>query len=411
MTDSPAQARLSLLQSLENFHDLVAVEPLQPRQQIAEGAVMHWIRVAEGKESVQPRLTESGDAPASFHLGMEPDPENWIDHEFSAASLHDFREALTRRLDTLGVSIERYVHAGGYRNSPDQCDRMMVELAHLSRFLGAWVLVGEREIAARDGKPRVAAQPSNPDGEGMAGLLQETRQAMYLWELPLNQAIVAWEENSLGSFAAALKQMEQLLAMASGERSSIERSTGLPMRRIGRRRSKISVFSPDQRMSRSKSMFGLRFNQLIKIVESLGDEALPLIEPLHEDVLHLLRMVGDNNYMLAAPPGFLQVGRPGSAVIRARPASHPFFLDPMGFFKKAVLFHNGTYTRAGGGLDLMYMQVMQLWRYLRFHAVSSGRGLLPLVEACEFAWEENRWDAFREHLLMLAIKFRDGAQE
>jgi hypothetical protein len=81
----------------------------------------------------------------------------------------------------------------------------------------------------------------------------------------------------------------------------------------------------------------------------------------------------------------------------------------MGFFRKAVLFHNGTYTRDGGGLDLMYMQVMQLWRYLKFHAVPAGRGLFPLVEACEFGWEENRWDTFREHLLLLAINFRDNA--
>lgn len=401
MNDSPQASRVALIDALEVFHDLVAAEPLQPRQQIAESVVMHWTRVAEGKETVQPRLTPGGAVPLAFHDRIEIAATDAIDACLTEPRADAFAQALAARLDPLGEALAAYEARDGYRSSAEQCDRMMLALAGLSRFLGVWL------HAAEAGWPSAGNADGAPAPE--AALLPAVRQALYLWELPINEALVGWEENSLGTFNSAVQEIGRLLALDPAERAAITREPGLPFRRRGRRRQKVTVFSPEQRLSRGKSMFSLRFNQLLERVERLDESEGRIIEALITEATHLAHMVRENRFQLAAPPGFLQVGRPGSAVIRAKPSTHPFLLDPMGFFKKTVLFHNATYTREGGGLELMYLQLMQFWRYLRYHPRMAARGLLRLVEACEFAWEENRWSAFRESLLQLGMTVRDQA--
>ncbi len=398
MNDSRQASHVALIDALEVFHDLVAAEPLQPRQQIAESVVMHWTRVAEGKETVQPRLTAAGAVPLAFHDSMEIDPSVAIDGCLTQPHAAAFAQALAARLAPLEEALAAYEARDGYRSSAEQCDRMMLALAGLSRFLGVWLHAAES---------RWPAAPPPP--ETIGALLPPLRQALYLWELPINEALVGWEENSLGTFNNAVQEIGRLLALDPAARAAIVREPGLPFRRRGRRRQKVTVFSPDQRPSRAKSMFSLRFNQLLERVAQLDETQGSIIDALNIEATHLAHMVRENRFQLAAPPGFLQVGRPGSAVIRARPGTHPFLLDPMGFFKKTVLFHNATYTREGGGLDLMYLQLMQFWRFLRYHPRMAARGLLRMVELCEFAWEENRWSEFRENLLQLGMVVRDQA--
>jgi hypothetical protein len=247
--------------------------------------------------------------------------------------------------------------------------------------------------------------------EPSAALLPVVRQALYLWELPINEALVGWEENSLGTFNTAVQEIRRLVALSPAERAAITREPGLPFRRRGRRRQKVTVFSPEQRPSRSKSMFSLRFNQLLERVEKLDESQERIIAALITEATHLAHMVRENRFQLAAPPGFLQVGRPGSAVIRAKPSTHPFLLDPIGFFKRAMLFHNGTYTVAGGGLDVMYLQLRQLERLCKFERWGDWARPLrtPLLQALT-GWEENRWDACTEGLLQVADQFRKRAE-
>jgi hypothetical protein len=341
--------------------------------------------------------------PLAFHDRIQMAASDAIDSCLTAPHPDAFAQALTARLEPLGEALAAYEARDGYRSSAEQCDRMMLALAGLSRFLGTWLHAAEAGWPGEGpADPAMAPEPS-------AALLPVVRQALYLWELPINEALVGWEENSLGTFNTAVQEIRRLVALSPAERAAITREPGLPFRRRGRRRQKVTVFSPEQRPSRSKSMFSLRFNQLLERVEKLDESQERIIAALITEATHLAHMVRENRFQLAAPPGFLQVGRPGSAVIRAKPSTHPFLLDPIGFFKKTVLFHNATYTREGGGLDLMYLQVMQFWRYLRYHPRMAARGLLRMVEVCEFAWEENRWSEFRESLLHLGMAVRDQA--
>jgi hypothetical protein len=140
-------------------------------------------------------------------------------------------------------------------------------------------------------------------------------------------------------------------------------------------------------------------------------EQAGLLDELALDVAHVTRMVETNRFFLATQPGFYERGRAGVPIIRGRPSTHPFHLDPAGFFKKAVLFHNGTYTIAGGGLDGMYLQLRQLERYAKFeHWSGWARSLrVPLLMSL-IGWEENRWDACTEGLLGVADLFRKRAE-
>ena len=81
----------------------------------------------------------------------------------------------------------------------------------------------------------------------------------------------------------------------------------------------------------------------------------------------------------------------------------------MGFFKMALLFHNRTYTLAGGGLERMYLQMRQLRRFYRFPSSGGTRNRRLLIEKCLMGWEENRWKAFTGGLLALAEDIRKEA--
>jgi hypothetical protein len=155
----------------------------------------------------------------------------------------------------------------------------------------------------------------------------------------------------------------------------------------------------------------VRYNQLLDKIAVFPPEQAPLLAELAEDVTHFTRMVETNVFLLASTPGFYERGRAGVPVVRNRPSTHPFLLDPMGFFKKAVLFHNGTYTVAGGGLDVMYLQLRQLERYGKFERWNDwARPLRTPLQQALVAWEENRWDAHTECLLAVAEHFRKMAE-
>ncbi len=403
-----------LIAALAAFYQSVAREPLQPLNQLAEEAVQHWVRVLDGHDIVQPRLDARGYAPTAFHFGMELQPANRLDACEIAAGPAGFAAALDRRLEGLRTQVTAFFERSGYRSSADQCDRMMLELARLSRFVNAWAAEGEAQHRRRwHGR----AQPEREPVDLYAPLadddfLGQVRWQLALWEPFLNAVIVGWDENRLDYFERALQDVRALLEAAPDARAERFPPPGYPLRRRASPRQKAIVLEPEQRPLRSRSVLWVRYDQLLHKAEAAGPEYGPLLEELAGDVLHFRQMVDSNLFLLAATPGFLERGRPGIPVIRNSPTTHPIFLDPIGFFKKAVLFHNGTYTVAGGGLDVMYLQLRQLERFARFERWGGwSRPLRVPLEASLIAWEENRWDGFTESLLQVAEHFRREAEE
>lgn len=398
-----------LIDALEALHRLVGAEPLQPLMQLAEGLVMHWHRVVDGHELIQPRLVPDGYIPTAFHFGMEPDARNRLDDCGIAAEGEGFDAVLAERLEALAGDLARYFDHPGYRSSSDQCDQLMVRLARVSRFVGTWA--AEAELSHRRRWKGRAPEPGGgidlyaPPAE--APLLWRVRWALAFWEPYLNGAITAWEANNLEAFDGALRSLQEALGRREAERRERLPPPGYPLRRRGQHRLKVSVLEPEQKPLRMRSVFWVRYNQLIERLFTAAYVPPERLDALEADVRHFIRMVETNHFMLVFEPGFLARGRPGVTVIRGRPTMHPLLLDPPGFFKRAVLFHNGTYTVAGGGIDRMYLQLRQLERFFKYEGWSAQwRPLRPTLERSVIAWEENRWSTFTEAMLQLAEQLR-----
>jgi hypothetical protein len=289
----------------------------------------------------------------------------------------------------------------------------MVELERMSRFLSSWMA-----RAAAEG-PLFRLHPAPPE-PGMAEhefagfrLPPESparaRWRHLLWEPYLNEAVVAWQENTLQNYDQALEQVLALSELPEETCPLYFMRAGYPLRLPGRRRNKVAVFSPAPRPLRTKSVFNVRYNQLVRKVEELGPGGTPHEDELTEDIRFLVGMIHENVYQIASEPGFLRTARPGADTIRRRPDSHPFLLDPVELFKKAILFDNGTYTIGGGGIDAMFLQVRQLERYYRFQGGSAARRLLATIDATILGWEENKWKVFTGGLVQIAERLREQA--
>ncbi len=282
-----------------------------------------------------------------------------------------------------------------------------------SRFFNTWALEGElawqRRWKGRQGYQGEHVNLYEPGGA--EDLLGRVRWHLALWEPLLNAAIVAWEENQLAGFDHALRDLQAVLALPPEGRGRALSPPGYPLRRRGMGRQKVAVFEPEQRPLRTRSVFWVRYNQIMERIVAGPALAPRQARELAVDVVHFTRMVESNLFMLASRPGFLERGRAGLPPIRNRASTHPFLLDPIGTFKKAVLFHNGTYTVAGGGLELMCMQLRQLERFGKFARWGDWTRLLrePLEDAL-IAWDENRWDGFTEGLLQVGEFFRARAE-
>lgn len=415
MVERPAVQAHPVFQVLAELHYAVVNTPAQPLHQFAEAAVLHWTRVVEGLEVTQPRLQADGEVPGGFHYGMEPDAANRLDPCGVEAGRHGFEPAWAARLDHLGERLERYFAHEGYRSSSDQCDQLMVELARCSRFLGIWALEAEREAAQRRTPAPWTAPPLHGYEPGTAGLLPEVRLRLAFWEPLLHDAIVAWEQNALESFDRALRELYEALLLSEGERAAVLQPPGYPFRARRSHRLKMAVVEQEQRPLRGRSVFNVRSGQLLQILEEAqagGFLDKAVADAVETDARHFLAMVLDDRFMLASEAGFSTRGRAGVPTIRERPRNHPLFLDPVGFFKHAVLFHNGTFTVEGGGHDRVYLQFRQLERYLKFEPRGAlARLLRQPVERCLVAWEENRREAFTAGMLTVAELLRDTHEQ
>lgn len=353
---------------------------------------MHWLRVVEGKDGVQPRYTPGRLHSAAFCLGLEPDPARQVD-PLPPEGAEAFPQELERRTAALAEELRGCLEVEAYRPSAEQCDRMMVSLERHSRWLAT---------ACR------AWDPTAPQHRAAGGGTAEAPAGWHyhLWEPYLNAAVIAWQENSLQPFQEALRDLLALAEMSPAERAGHFLGAGYPLRSRGKPRMKVAVFSPVLRPLRTRSVFQARLNQLLARVEDLAQRPVWNESALVEDVRHITRMVRENHYMLASNPGFLEQARPGLPTIRGWPSTHPFLVDPVEFFKKAILFDNGTYGVAGGGQETMYLQVRQLERYYRFHRGPEARRLTGPLSDCAVAWEENCWPQFTAGLVELASRLR-----
>ena len=402
----PQQEQTPLLDALADLQTIVRANSFQPLHQIAEGAVMHWLRIAEGKDQVQPRFSPDAAARATFLDDIEADPANQLDTAPAEKERARFEPQLRERRRLLTERLHVYFDRKGYRSSADQCDLVMVELERLSRFLSAWLARLMREGPT----PRLVPVPPPrfPGAEDHPGFAPPEAPAArirwhhLLWEPYLNEAIVTWEENALNHFEHALEQLLALLEMPDHACAPYFMRPGHPLRPHGRRRMKVAVFAPVMRPLRNKSVFTVRFNQLVRKVEDMTGSGLLEQDALVEDVRYLIAMIRENLYQIASEPGFLTVSRPGVPTIRGRPGAHPFLLDTAEFFKKAILFDNGTYTVSGGGIDTMFLQVRQLERYFRFENSALSRRTLAAIDACTIAWDENKRNLFTRGLIKIA---------
>ena len=405
---SPSGPPHPLVAALWDLYDTIAANRDQTVNRLAEQAVMAWIGCVEGKGHIQPRVNASGYVPAGFHFGMELNPDNQLDRVDLGGDPDVYRTALDGRLEQVRAVLQRFFRHAGYRNTTEQCDRTMVELSHLSRFLGARCLEVERNLGRPDGEGETAPLDLYT-GAGRGGLLFEARFQLFYWEPFLNDAIVAWQQNSLPDYLHTLQRLRETLDLPAQARRSLPHEPGFPCRAQGRPRVKTAVIRPEGRPLRGHSMFDLRVSQLIRRVESPPSLSLRVALELEREVRHFIRMAEAGVYTVSAEPGFQGVGRQALSLIRSKPTVHPLLLDPTEFFKKAMLFFNGTYTIAGGGLDPMYLQLRQLERYYRFESWASARDVRAPLQACLIAWEENRWRDFTAGLLRVAELVRGDA--
>lgn len=398
----------SLLQTLEELTTLVSARPSQPIPQLAENAVVHWLRVVEGKEILRPRLNAAGFLPASFPFGMERNHQERMDAHPPAKEMEPYRREFSARLESLAELIDTYFNREGYRGSSEQCDQAMVELCRVSRFLGSAsldveLLAGALPHLNEDGS---LAPEAGEEATKAGRLLRTARRNFLTWEPLLNEALVSWSQNSLNDFDAALAVLQKVLALPELERAAYQVPPGYPIRQRGRPRMKVSSFEPALRPQRTKSMFSVRQSQLQKRLEESDFRVTALVEGLREDMHHFITMIRRNHFMLAGEPSFWDTHRPGLPLVRGWPTMHPFLLDPLDFFKKAVLFHNRTYTVAGGGVDMMFLQISQLERYYKFQSPTGSRAIRQNIAVCLLRWEENRLVEFTEELLRLAEVLR-----
>jgi hypothetical protein len=286
----------------------------------------------------------------------------------------------------------------------------MMEVSRLSRFLSSCLLDAELLGQATPGLNKDASLDPDAGSEGAAGqsLVRAVRRDFLIWEPLLNEVVVSWQQNSLTDFDRALTALRDVVTLPESERRAYQVPPGYPIRPRGRARLKVASFDPALRPLRTKSMFGVRSAQLERRIEELGYLLAGVAGELEEDMRHFISMVRRNHFMLANEPSFWDTHRPGLPLVRGRPTSHPFLNDPIDFFKKAVLFHNRTYTVAGGGIDMAYLQVNQLTRYYKFNSPAGSRVIRQHIALCQKRWEENRWDAFTEELLSLAERLRAG---
>lgn len=406
MSESSAIEFTRILTTLDELYELVSTDAVQPVNQYAEHAVVFWLRILDGKEFPLPRLTRDGYAPGAFHFGMELEHGNRIDAETPGREAGASRQAFASRLGALGGKLEEYCAQSGYRSSSEHCDQMMLEVNHFSRFIAASCKESE-QMAQPDG-PEAENGGGGParEGSSVSGPLQYTRRNLFIWEPALNDVIVSWEQNALSEFDRALRELAEMISSDDAEREAGRMLTGFPLRPRGRPRSRVTVTTPVLRPLRTKPMFLARFSQLVRRLEEIGDIPLHTARGLVAEVQIFITMVRTNQFMLASEPSFWDRHRPGIPLIRGRPTTHPFLHDPTDFFKKAVLFHNRTYTVAGGGVDRFYLQVKQLERFYKFSSSVGARKIRSQLDLCVRGWEENRWDAFTEGLLHLAEIFR-----
>ncbi len=430
MTETPQPGPESLIQTLAELLRLVEDSGAQPIYHLAENAVMYWLRVADGKERVLPRLTVDGHLPAAFHFGMEREAGQRIDSEVPGRDPRAFDAELAQRLERLRERLEAYFTHEGYRSSSEQCDQTMLEVNQVSRFLGACVL--EAELPAGEGPAGGSGgngEPAPPQGgaggnggegspaEGAADAhareaVRHLRNALCIYEPALNEVVASWEQNSLNHFDRGLKAVMALLELPEAQRAAQAVPPGYPFRARGQPRLKISMFETDLRPLRSKSMFTIRFGQLLRRIEEDGAHPIAMPAGLLQDMRDFNAMVRHNTFMIAHETSFWETHRPGLPLIRGRPDEHPFLMDPIDFFKKAVLFHNRTYTVAGGGVDRIYLQAVQLERYYKFHLrQGTFRAVRLRIGDCLRRWEENKWEGFTEALLNLAGFLRDRPRE
>ena len=405
---SQAETPHPLVAALWQLYDTVSVRPDQTVFRLAEQAVLAWTGFLDGKGHLEARLTPSGYMPSGFHFGLESNADNRLDSVDPHGSLDEYLETLTERQRRLQAALAKFSRHTGYRNSTDQCDQMMIELSHFSRFLAAACLQAERASGCG---PLESNQPPVDlyESTGRGTLLFEARFQMVYWEPYLNDALVAWQQNSLPDYLRTLQKLRELLDLPESDRRTVPHPVGFPWRLPGRPRIKIITIHPEGRPLRGQSMFELRVTQLIRRIESHPNLPPRIALELEREMRHFIHMTEGGVYSVATEPSFQNVGRQALSLIRSKPGVHPFLLDPIEFFKKAVLFFNGTYTIAGGGIDPMYMQMRQLERYYRFEHWASSRGVRGPLEASLIAWEENRWKEFTAGVLRVAELVRGDA--
>ena len=330
-----------------------------------------------------------------------------IDSETPGRAAGAGRDAYASRLETLGAKLAEYLAQDGYRSSSELCDQIMLEVSHFSRFLAACCM--EAELMARpdggNGDRAVKPEPGK-----IREPLEYTRRNLFIWEPLLNDVIVSWEQNALNEFDRALRELAALVALDECEREAHRMLPGYPLRARGRPRSKVMVVDPVLRPLRTKPIFLARFGQLVRRLEELGSIPEETAVGLNQEMRHFIAMVRNNHFMLASEPSFWERHRAGMPLIRGRPTSHPFLHDPADCFKKAILFHNRTYTVAGGGVDRFYLQMKQLERFHKFHSPGGMHDFRAEVEMSLRGWEESRWDAFTEGLLRLAESLRQNSE-
>lgn len=411
MAESPTADIATVAQTLEELYQLVSSNSVQPVHQFAEHAVVYWMRVVEGTDVLLPRLNREGYVPDAFHFCLEPERGNRLDADTPGLDAEQCRDAFAPRLAALREKLEQYFHQSGYRGSSEHCDQIMMEVNLFSRFLSGCCL--ESELAARpDG---AGATPGGHEAAQVEARKKEvalryTRGNLFTLEPVLNDVIVSWEQNSLSDFDRVLRELAALIDLPEPERGNHAMPPGYPLRPHNRPRSKVTVVNPVLRPLRTKSMFLVRHGQLARRIAEMGSLRGGLAEGLTAEMRHFITMIRGNHFMLASEPSFWVQHRAGLPLIRGQPTSHPFLHDPLDFFKKAVMFHNRTYTVAGGGVDRIFLQIKQLERYFKFHSPVGARSIRRQLDACLRGWEENRWDAFTEGLLQFAEWLRARAE-
>lgn len=423
MADSTAINISRIVDILNELYELVSTDAMQPVNQYAEHAVVYWHRILEGKDVLLPRLNEDGYAPDAFHFGLEQEPGNRIDAQTPGREAGASREEFAGRLQALATKLEQYFAQSGYRGSSEHCDQIMLEANHFSRFIAASCAESETvsktaSKAVSDAEFNKEANPGHGNGGGPAPadlrnieeLLNFTRSNLFVWEPVLNNVIVSWEQNALGEFDRALRDLAGLIGMDEPERESHRMLPGFPLRPQGRPRSRVTIINPVLRPLRTKPMFVARFIQMVKRLNEMSEVPDETAEGLLREIRYFITMVRNNHFMLASEPSFWERHRAGMPLIRGRPTSHPFLQDPADFFKKAILFHNRTYTVAGGGVDRIYLQVKQLERLYKFSSAVGPRSIHSQLALCLRGWEENRWETFTEGLLQLAETLRKESQ-